>query len=316
MCVWYTSRLGPGTDVFGMYVSPVSDVIAQHNVRYRQYADDMQLYVLLKPADLGDWSTIESCAGDMSQWFVKNALLNPTKTEAVIFGTSQRLSQVNRSQGVRVAGADVQFVKLLGLGVTLDSTLYFDKHVINVTRSCHYHIRAFRHIRQLLTLDTVKAMAVAIVGSRLDYCNSVLYGMLQVNINRLQCMQNILAWVVSRAPWTVSSLDIYHDLHWLPVSHRVTFKLCLITWNTLHTTHPPYLSELITHYHPSRALDSSNTNLMARPSAITRNFASRAFSVSTPSSWNSLPANIRCLDKLSTFKCQLNSRLFQSAFAI
>ena len=48
--------------------------------------------------------------------------------------------------------------------------------------------------------------------------------------------------------------------------------LVLITWKTLHTTHPPYLSELITYYHPSRALRSSNTNLLARPSGINGNF--------------------------------------------
>jgi len=70
-------------------------------------------------------------------------------------------------------------------------------------------------IRPLLTLDTAKAMAVAIVGSRLDYCNSVLYGMSQANTNRIQLqrVQNILAWVVSQAPWTVSSVDICRDLH-------------------------------------------------------------------------------------------------------
>jgi len=49
------------------------------------------------------------------------------------------------------------------------------KHVIDVTRSCHYHIHALCHVRPLLMLDTDKAMAVAIVGSRLDYCNSVEY---------------------------------------------------------------------------------------------------------------------------------------------
>ena len=89
-------------------------------------------------------------------------------------------------------------------------------------RSCHYHISALRHTRPLLTLDTDKAMAVAIVGSRLDYCNSVLYGMSQANTNRLQRVQNILARVVAQAPWTVSS-DIRRDLHWLPVSHRIKF---------------------------------------------------------------------------------------------
>jgi len=93
------------------------------------------------------------------------------------------------------------------------------------------------------------------------------------------------------------------------------FKLCLLTWKTLHTARPPYLSELITHYLPPRALRSSNTNLLARPTGITSNFTSRAFSVSTPSTWNSLPTHIRSLDKLSTFKHQLKSHLFQSAFA-
>jgi len=119
------------------------------------------------------------------------------------------------------------YVKLLGM--TLGSTLSFDKHVIKVTRSCHYHIHALRHIRPLLTLDTAKAMAVTIVGSRLDYCNSLLCGMSQTNINRLQRVQNILAQVVAWAPWTVSSLDIRHDVHWLPVSHRINFKLSLLT---------------------------------------------------------------------------------------
>ena len=74
------------------------------------------------------------------------------------------------------------------LRVTLDSTLSFDKHVVDVTKSYHYHIGlcALRHIRPLLTLDTAKAIAVSIVGRGLDYGNSVLYGMSQANIDRLQ----------------------------------------------------------------------------------------------------------------------------------
>jgi len=76
------------------------------------------------------------------------------------------------------------------------------------------------------------------------------------------------------------------------------------------------LSELITHYLPTRALRSSNTNLLARPTSITSNFTSRAFSVSAPSTWNSLPTHIRSLDKLSTFKRQLKSHLLQSTFTV
>ena len=39
------------------------------------------------------------------------------------------------------------------------------------------------------------------------------------------------------------------------------------------------------------------------------NFTARAFSVSAPSTWNSLPTHVRSLDKLSTFKRQLVSSL-------
>ena len=112
---------------------------------------------------------------------------------------------------------------------------------------------------------------------------------------------------------TSSSLNIRRDLHWLPVGHRNTYKLCLTTWKTLH---PLYLSELISHCLPPRSLRSSNTNLLTRPAGITSNFSSRAFSVSAPSTWNSLPAHIHSIDTLSTLKRHLKFHLFQSAFTV
>ena len=84
------------------------------------------------------------------------------------------------------------------------------------------------------------------------------------------------------APWTSSSLNIRRDLHWLPVGHCITYRLCLTTWKTLHTSQPLYLSELISHYLPPRSLRSSNTHLLTRPAGITSNFSSRTFSVSAP----------------------------------
>ena len=84
--------------------------------------------------------------------------------------------------------------------------------------------------------------------SRLDYCNTMLYEMSQTNTNRLQRVQNVLAWVVLQAPWTASSVDICRDIHWLPVSHRVTFKLCLIT---ITSHHPSSLSVSTNHPLPS-----------------------------------------------------------------
>jgi len=68
----------------------------------------------------------------------------------------------------------------------------------------------------------LKTIAASIVGSRLDYCNSVLYGESHANTDRLQHVQNVLARVVAQAPQTISSVHIRRDLHWLPVNPSVT----------------------------------------------------------------------------------------------
>jgi len=198
---------------------------------------------------------------------------------------------------------------ILILGVTLDTAVTFDKHITNVTRCCHYHIRALRHIRPLLTLDTAKTIAASIVGSRLDYCNSLLYGMSQANIDRLQRAQNVLARVVAQAPSTISSADIRRNLHWLPINHGISYKLSLLTWKALYTAEPSYLSELISPYVPARTLTflqhvpSINTNGCYKSLLLTLFFCFRTVNVELFTSTYSLY-------KLSTFKRQLKSHFF------
>ena len=77
----------------------------------------------------------------MSTWFLQNALLlNPEKTEAIIFGTHQRLAGIQTSAGVSVAGIVAHFAEAVKLlGVTLDSALTFYQHVTNVEMSKSVH---------------------------------------------------------------------------------------------------------------------------------------------------------------------------------
>ena len=56
---------------------------------------------------------------------------------------------------------------------------------------------------------------------------------------------------------------IRRDLHWLPINHRISYKLSLLTWKALYTAEPSYLSELISPYVPARTLRSSNTYLLS-----------------------------------------------------
>jgi hypothetical protein len=79
------------------------------------------------------------------------------------------------------------------LGVTLNKKLTFDQHVTDICRSCYYHIRAFRHVRELLPDEIARTVACSLVSSRLDYCNSLFVGMTKSNFCKLQRVQNTLA---------------------------------------------------------------------------------------------------------------------------
>ncbi len=187
------SVLGPL--LFAMYISPIGNIVAAHSLRYHQYADDTQLYMALEPSDDCTFNALSRCVNDVNRWFLENGmLLNQHKTEAVVFGTRVQREKICTTDGIAVAGSVVQFsdtVKLLG--VKLDAMLTLDRHVADVVRSCSYHTRALRHIRPSLNLETAKMIALSIVSSRFDYCNSLLYGTSCANLDRLQVGQNASA---------------------------------------------------------------------------------------------------------------------------
>ena len=105
-----------------------------------------------------------------------------------------------------------------------------------ICKASYFHIRALRHIRSSLTTEAAKTVAVAIVSSRLDYCNSLLAGTSASNLARLQLVQNTLARVVAQKSRYYHITPVLAGLHWLPVRHRNQFQNC---HNRFQGTAPP-----------------------------------------------------------------------------
>ena len=187
------SVLGP--ILFSLFISPLAGVISNFGVFFHQFADDTQLCIGLDPLDI-----LGKCSLAVLGWFTNNGLaLNPSKSEVLFMGTRTKLHSVGNIAKVSVTGCDISPAgSIKSLRVTLDSELSLSKHVSNICKTSHYHIRALRHIRQSVDLETAKTIGCAIVGSRLDYCNSILYGISAGNLKKLQTLQNALARVVSR----------------------------------------------------------------------------------------------------------------------
>ena len=134
------------------------------------------------------------------------------------------------------------------------SYLVISRHVMS-----RLHIRALRHIRASLTPEASKTIAAAIVGSRLDFCNFLLAGTSVSNLTHLQRVQNIFARVVAQKPRFCHITPVLPDLHWLPVRHRISFKIATVTFRVLQSQQPSYLSSLIPRYVPAQALRSSSS---------------------------------------------------------
>jgi hypothetical protein len=112
---------------------------------------------------------------------------NPDKSDVILLGTRQCNSSLSDISLVNVAGSSVPLsdtVKLIG--VTLDKTLTFQKHVNQVPQSCYYHMKALRHIRHSLNHQTVSLIAHVLISSRLDYANSLLLDAPNYVIKKLQ----------------------------------------------------------------------------------------------------------------------------------
>ena len=102
------------------------------------------------------------------------------------------------------------------------------------------------------------------------------------------------------------------SLHWLPVKHRVTYKMAALTFKMMSSSMPAYLNDLIQTAVPVRLLRSSDAPLLIVTKTRTE-FARRSFLVAAPHTWNSLPSDVRCCRTVDTFKRQLKTHLFRQS---
>ena len=142
--------------------------------------------------------TIERCADAFCNWLSHNGLaLNPSKSEVIKFSVPQARYTKNIAN-INVEGAPIALsLSIKSLGVISDSYLALDDHVTTVSKACYFHIRALRHIRDSIPDNVANTIACSIVGSRHDYCNSLLAGMSEANFAKLKCVQNTLARVLT-----------------------------------------------------------------------------------------------------------------------
>ena len=203
------------------------------------------------------------------------------------------------------------------LGSWFDRNLDMSSHISKLCASAFYHLHNISRIRRFLSTDTTKALVHAFVTTRVDYCNSLLYGLPASHLNKLQRVLNAAARLVCRAPRYCRITPLLCELHWLPVRQRISFKILLFVFKAIHGFAPTYLRELVSIKRSGNynLRSSSDGLLLATPSYRSRvTLGDRSFQVAAPALWNILPGEIRSITDLGIFKRHLKTHLFSEAF--
>ena len=311
------SVLGPV--LFTLYTLPLGNIARQLEIPRHFYADDTQLYVFFSVKDQHEGAVavtqLENCVNKIQNWMVINKLkLNADKTELLLIASPYWRDRVEWPLFHVRTTHIVASPSARNMGAKFDGYMSMHDQVNSLCSSAFFHLRNISAIRKCLDRESTVILVHALVTSRLDMCNSLLYGIPAFMVKKLQRIQNFAARIICRIRKFEHITQSLKSLHWLPVEKRIQFKILLIVFKCLNGQSPDYLTKLLLPYAPKRELRSTGRNLLTMQRTHLKSYGDRAFSRAGPKLWNALSDCIRSSQSVEYFKSKLKQHLFTTTY--
>ncbi len=119
------------------------------------------------------------------------------------------------------------------------------KQINSIAKSCFFQLHRMHKIRECATEVAAKTMVHALATSKLDYCNSLLYGLTDILVNNLWNVQKYAARLITMFGKYQHISPTMKKLHWLPIQQRIEYKVLLLTYKALNNLASVYLVDLL-----------------------------------------------------------------------
>ena len=245
----------------------------------------------------------------IAAWCCANHLLiNPDKTKLVLFGTRQLVSKL---PDVTVPFLGQQLIPVSSakdLGVILDSSLTFSSHISSLSSSLLSSLCQISRVRHLFSKEALYIMINSLVFSKLFYCSSVWAGTYKQNIYKLQLMQNFAARILTDTRKYDHITPALKSLGWLTIEEQLRLRDLTMMYKCVNNLAPTYLSGKLGKRADAHAYNLRNGDHLNVPRCWTA-AAQRSFFHRTIKAWNTLSAETRHSETLSSFKKHAKAEL-------
>ena len=243
----------------------------------------------------------------VSLWMHQNKLkLNKDKTHILTVGTDQRLRQANSAievqmGGLRLVESDSKCEQLLG--VYIQSNLKWHQNISSLQDKLQKRLAGLWKLKFILPFSTLKTVIEGIFTSTVLYCLPVFGGCEKKYICSIQVLQNKAARIATRAPPRFNRKLLFDRLKWLSVNQLIAYHTLLTVFKIRNSGHPKYIADKLRRDNQYGRIILPKYNL---------ELVEKGFVIRGSRLWNSLPPNLRAIDKHQIFKGAIKQWTYES----
>ena len=293
------STLGPL--LFVVYINDLAECLKECNVAL--YADDTCIYTEHRNA-MSVVETLNKELKAINNWLKVNKLvLNTNKCEFLLLGTTKRLKNVH-DLNVHIESCNIKRVTHLKyLGVIIDESLNWSKHVEKTSKEVISRIYLLKRIRPYITQQTALVYYKSIIQGKFDYCDVVWDNCAKTYLDKLQKLQNRALRTVLNVNWRYPTQLIYDQLGIHKLEVRQKHRISHIMYKLAHRLYPEALCQRFQFKHSS--YNFRRTLMKFESCKFRTNFKRRSLQYRGVKEWNEIPDEIKIMS-FNAFKSHIN----------